>query len=202
MIVTPYYNKPTPKGQAAHFTAVAKSTKLPLILYNVPGRTGTNTTPDVLAMVQDLPNVKAVKEASGNLDQMAQVKTRTRLTLLSGDDALALPATAVGGEGVVSVVGQAAPAEMRKLCDLARAGRRAEALAAHQALMPLFRAAFLESNPGPIKFLLSEMGLVRNELRLPLVPVEPATEKAVIEAAKAVGLTLAASSLAGTRARA
>ena len=202
MIVTPYYNKPTPKGQAAHFTAVAKSTKLPLILYNVPGRTGTNTTPDVLAMVQDLPNVKAVKEASGNLDQMAQVKTRTRLTLLSGDDALALPAAAVGGEGVVSVVGQAAPAEMRKLCDLARAGRRAEALAAHQALMPLFRAAFLESNPGPIKFLLSEMGLVRNELRLPLVPVEPATEKAVIEAAKAVGLTLAASSLAGTRARA
>ena len=155
-----------------------------------------------VAMVQDLPNVKAVKEASGNLDQMAQVKTRTRLTLLSGDDALALPATAVGGEGVVSVVGQAAPAEMRKLCDLARAGRRAEALAAHQALMPLFRAAFLESNPGPIKFLLSEMGLVRNELRLPLVPVEPATEKAVIEAAKAVGLTLAASSLAGTRARA
>ena len=184
MIVTPYYNKPTPKGQAAHFTAVAKSTKLPLILYNVPGRTGTNTTPDVLAMVQDLPNVKAVKEASGNLDQMAQVKTRTRLTLRSGDDA------------------QAAPAEMRKLCDLARAGRRAEALAAHQALMPLFRAAFLESNPGPTKFLLSEMGLVRNELRLPLVPVEPATEKAVIEAAKAVGLTLAASSLAGTRARA
>ena len=86
MIVTPFYNKPTPKGQAAHFTAVAKSTKLPLILYNVPGRTGTNTTPDVLAMVHDLPNVKAVKEASGNLDQMSQVKTRTTLTLLSGDD--------------------------------------------------------------------------------------------------------------------
>src|SRR6185369_17730128 len=95
MIVTPFYNKPTPKGQAAHFAAVAKATKLPLILYNVPGRTGTNTTPDVLAMVQDLPNVKAVKEASGNLDQMAQVKTRTRLTLLSGDDALTLPCIAV-----------------------------------------------------------------------------------------------------------
>src|SRR5438874_3221656 len=89
MIVTPFYNKPTPKGQAAHFAAVAKSTRLPLILYNVPSRTGTNTTPDVLAMVHELPNVKAVKEASGNLDQMAQVKTRTRLTLLSGDDALA-----------------------------------------------------------------------------------------------------------------
>src|SRR5262245_46923124 len=202
MIVTPYYNKPTPKGQAAHFAAVAKSTKLPLILYNVPGRTGTNTTPDVLAMVHDLPNVKAVKEASGNLDQMAQVRTRTRLTLLSGDDALTRSCAAVGGEGIVSVVGQAAPAQMRKLCDLARAGRRAEALAAHQSLMPLFRAAFLESNPGPIKFLLSEMGMVRNELRLPLVPVEPATEKAVVDAAKAAGLTLAGSSLAGGRARA
>jgi 4-hydroxy-tetrahydrodipicolinate synthase len=196
MVVTPFYNKPTPKGQAAHFAAVAKSTKLPLILYNVPGRTGTNTTPDVLAMVQDLPNVKAVKEASGNLDQMAQVKTRTRLTLLSGDDSLTLPCIAVGGEGIVSVVGQAAPAPMRRLTDLARAGLGAEALAMHQSLMPLFKAAFLESNPGPIKYLLSEMGLVANELRLPLVPVEPATEKGVLEAARAVGLPLAG---AGTR---
>ena len=191
MVVTPFYNKPTPKGQAAHFAAVAKSTKLPLILYNVPGRTGTNTTPDVLALVQDLPNVKAVKEASGNLDQMAQVKTRTKLTLLSGDDSLTLPCIAVGGEGIVSVVGQAAPAPMRKLTDLARAGKHAEALAQHQSLMPLFRAAFLESNPGPIKFLLSEMGLMANELRLPLVPVEPATEKAVLDAARAVGVALA-----------
>jgi len=191
MIVTPFYNKPTPKGQAAHFSAVAKSTKLPLILYNVPGRTGTNTTPDVLAMVHELPNVKAVKEASGNLDQMAQVKTRTRLTLLSGDDALTLPCAAVGGEGIVSVVGQAAPKQMRALSDLSRSGPPAAALEAHQRLMPLFKAAFLESNPGPIKFLLSEMGLVANELRLPLVPIEPATERAVLEAARAVGVALA-----------
>jgi 4-hydroxy-tetrahydrodipicolinate synthase len=197
MVVTPFYNKPTPKGQAAHFAAVARSTKLPLILYNVPGRTGTNTTPDVLAMVDDLPNVKAVKEASGNLDQMAQVKTRTKLTLLSGDDSLTLPCIAVGGEGIVSVVGQAAPGPMRRLCDLARAGRTSEALAVHQSLMPLFKAAFLESNPGPIKYLLSEMGLVANELRLPLVPIEPATEKAVLEGARASGVTLAG---AGARA--
>jgi 4-hydroxy-tetrahydrodipicolinate synthase len=197
MIVTPFYNKPTPKGQAAHFTAVAKSTKLPLILYNVPGRTGTNTTPDVLAMVHDLPNVRAVKEASGNLDQMAQVKTRTKLTLLSGDDSLTLACAAVGGEGIVSVVGQAAPRQMRQLSDLSRAGKPAEALAAHQTLMPLFRAAFLESNPGPIKYLLSEMGLIANELRLPLVPIEPHTEQAVLEAARAVGVGLAG---AGARA--
>lgn len=197
MVVTPFYNKPTPKGQAAHFAAVAKSTKLPLILYNVPGRTGTNTTPDVLAMVHDLPNVKAVKEASGNLDQMAQVKTKTKLTLLSGDDSLTLACAAVGGEGIVSVVGQAAPRQMRQLSDLSRAGKPAEALAAHHGLMPLFRAAFLESNPGPIKFLLAEMGLIANELRLPLVPIEPHTEQAVLEAARSLGLTL---TTAGARA--
>ncbi len=191
LVVTPFYNKPTPKGQAAHFTAVAKSTRLPLILYNVPGRTGTNTTPDILAMVHDLPNVVAVKEASGNLDQMAQVRTRTTLTLLSGDDSLTLPSAAVGAAGIVSVVGQAAPKQMRALSDLSRAGKPAEALAAHQLLMPLFRAAFLESNPGPIKYLLAEMGLIANELRLPLVPIEPATEKAMLEAAAAVGIKLA-----------
>jgi 4-hydroxy-tetrahydrodipicolinate synthase len=149
--------------------------------------------------VQDLPNVKAVKEASGNLDQMAQVKTKTRLTLLSGDDSLTLACAAVGGEGIVSVVGQAAPRLMRTLVDLARARRMEEALVAHQKLMPLFRAAFLESNPGPIKYLLAEMGLIANELRLPLVPVEPATQTAVLEAARAVGLTLAGEA-AGRRA--
>lgn len=192
MVVTPYYNKPTPKGQAAHFAAVAKSTKLPIVLYNVPGRTGTNTTPDVLAMVHDLPNVKAVKEASGSLDQMSLVKAKTRLTLLSGDDGLTLPAIAVGGEGIVSVAGQVAPREMRALSDAARAGRIAEAQALHLRLQPLFKALFCESNPGPVKYLLSAMGLVENELRLPLVPIEPASEKLVLDAARAVGIPLAA----------
>lgn len=190
MVVTPFYNKPTPKGQAAHFAAVARSTKLPVILYNVPGRTGTNTTADVLAMVQDVPNIRAVKEASGNLDQMAQVRTRTRFTLLSGDDSLTLPCISVGGAGIISVVGHVVPREMRTLVDHALAGRNAEALAMHQRLMPIFRAAFLESNPSPIKYLLSEMGICANELRLPLVPVEPGTEKAVLEAGRAVGVTL------------
>ncbi len=193
MVVTPYYNKPTPKGQAAHFTAVAKSTSLPLILYNVPGRTGTNTTPDVLAMVQDLPNVKAVKEASGNLEQIAAVKTKTKLTLLSGDDGLTLPVIAVGGEGIISVAGQAVPREMRALSDAARAGRLPEAQAVHRKLQGLFKAIFVESNPGPIKYLLAEMGLIANELRLPLVPVEPASEKLILEAARAAGVALAGS---------
>ncbi len=190
MVVTPYYNKPTPKGQAAHFRAVATSTKLPLILYNVPGRTGTNTTPDVLAMVQDLPNVKAVKEASGSLDQISQVKTKTTLTLLSGDDGLTLPVIAVGGEGIISVAGQVVPREMRALTDAARAGKVAEARAIHQKLQPVFKALFVESNPGPVKFLLSEMGICANELRLPLVPVEPASEKLILDAARATGVVL------------
>lgn len=197
MVVTPFYNKPTPKGQAAHFAAVAKSTKLPVILYNVPGRTGTNTTPDVLAAVQDVPNIQAVKEASGNLDQMSQVKTKTRFTLLSGDDSLTVPCIAVGGEGIISVVGQIVPREMRALTDAARAGRFAEARAMHEKLAPLFKAAFVESNPGPAKFLLSEMGLIANELRLPLVPVEPASRAVILEAARATGVALAG---AGARA--
>lgn len=197
MVVTPFYNKPTPKGQAAHFAAVARSTRLPVILYNVPGRTGTNTTPDVLAMVQDVPNIVAVKEASGNLDQMSQVKTKTRFTLLSGDDSLTVPCIAVGGEGVISVVGQIAPREMRALTDAARAGRFAEARAAHERLAPLFKAAFVESNPGPAKYLLAEMGLIADELRLPLVPVEPASRETILAAARATGVALA-----GTAARA
>lgn len=191
MIVTPFYNKPTPKGQIAHFAACAKATKLPVILYNVPGRTGTNTTPDVLAMAQDLPNVKAVKEASGSVDQMSQVKQKTRFTLLSGDDSLTVPCIAVGGEGIISVVGQLVPREMRQMTDAARAGDFTKARALHEKLSPIFKAAFIESNPSPAKFLLAEMGIMANELRLPLVPVEPASEKAILEAAKAVGVKLA-----------
>jgi 4-hydroxy-tetrahydrodipicolinate synthase len=190
MIVTPYYNKPTARGQVAHFTAVAKSTRLPLILYNVPSRTATNTLPETLEQVQDLPNVVAVKEASGSLDQASAVRARCRLTLLSGDDSLTLPMIAVGAAGVISVAGNVAPREMRALCDQARAGRLAEAEAQHRRLLPLFKALFIESNPGPVKFLLAAMRLIENQLRLPLVPVEPGTERTILAAARAAGIPL------------
>ena len=191
LVVTPYYNKPTPKGQIAHFTAVAKSTKLPIIVYNVPGRTGTNTLPGTIAQLQDLANVVAVKEASGSVDQMSQVKQQSRFTLLSGDDSLTLPVIAVGGEGIISVVGQMVPREMRALSDAARAGRLDEARALNDKLAPIFKAAFIESNPSPTKFLLSRMGICANELRLPLVPVEPSSETAILAAAEKVGVKLA-----------
>ena len=197
MVVTPYYNKPTPRGQVEHFSAVARSTKLPVILYNVPGRTGTNTLPDTLEKVQNVPNIVAVKEASGSLDQASAVRARTRLTLISGDDSLTLPMIAIGASGVISVVGNAAPAEMRRLCDLARSGKTAEAEALHRRLLPLFKALFIESNPGPVKFLLSAMGIIANELRLPLVPVEPESEKAILAAARAVGLAVQAPAQSG-----
>ncbi len=190
MIVTPYYNKPTPRGQVEHFTAVAKSTKLPLVLYNVPGRTGTNTLPETFEKLEDLPNVVAVKEASGSLDQASAIRARTKLTLLCGDDSLTLPMASVGAQGVISVAGNVAPAEMRALTDHARAGRFAEAEKIHRQLLPLWKALFLESNPAPAKYLLAAMKICANELRLPLVPVEPATEKAILEGAKASGLDL------------
>ncbi|MFI5372678.1 MAG: 4-hydroxy-tetrahydrodipicolinate synthase [Candidatus Eisenbacteria bacterium] len=190
LVVTPYYNKPTPKGQVAHFTTVARSTRLPIMLYNVPGRTATNTLPETLEKVHDVPNIVAVKEASGSVDQASAVHARVRLTLLSGDDSLTLPMIAVGAQGIVSVAGQVAPREMRQLTDLARAGRMAEAEALHRRLLPLFKALFIESNPGPVKYLLSAMKLIANELRLPLVPVEPATEKSILDAARDSGIAV------------
>jgi 4-hydroxy-tetrahydrodipicolinate synthase len=198
MLVTPYYNKPTPKGQIAHFTTVARATRLPIILYNVPGRTGTNTLPDVFEKLDGVPNIVAIKEASGSLDQASATKARTRFTLLSGDDSLTVPMIAVGAQGVISVVGNAAPRPMRELCDHARAGRGEQAEEAHRRLLPLFRGLFLESNPGPVKYLLSAMGLIDNELRLPLVPVEPATQKAILEAAQSAGLLVTSSAPART----
>ncbi len=190
MLVTPYYNRPGVRGQVEHFATVAKSTRLPIILYNVPSRTATNSMPEVFEKLAGVPNIVAVKEASGSLDQAGAIAARTKLTLLSGDDSLTLPIIAVGGQGVISVAGNVAPREMRALCDHARAGRNAEAIAAHQRMQPLLKALFIESNPAPAKYLLSAMGICANELRLPLVTVEPANEQLILGAASALGLAL------------
>lgn len=178
LVVTPYYNKPTADGLVAHYAAVAEAAPdLPLIVYNVPGRTGLNLTPATLTRLWENPAVAAVKESSGNLAQIGEI-ARTLppgKTLLAGDDSLALASLAVGAEGLVSVLGNALPAATKALVDLARTGRRAEALALHQRLLPLMDALFLESNPIPLKALLAQLGLGGDAVRLPLVPAAAAT---------------------------
>ena len=190
MVVVPYYNKPTPAGLVAHFTAVARAVDLPLIVYNVPGRTGTNLLPETVVRLAPLENIVALKEASGSLDQVSAIRARCDLTILSGDDSLTLPMLAVGARGIVSVVGNVTPRPFRDLLTAFSEGRLLDAEKILLKLVPLMRALFLESNPGPVKSLLADLGLIVNELRLPLVPVEPATAQAIREAARAAGLVL------------
>lgn len=190
MLVVPYYNKPTPAGQVAHFTAVARAVDLPIIVYNVPARTGTNLVPETLGRLAAIENIVAVKEASGSLDQVSAIRARCDLTVLSGDDSLTLPMLAIGARGVVSVLGNVAPRPLKDLLTAFGEARLLDAERIHLRLLPLMRALFLESNPGPVKSLLTDMGLITNELRLPMLPVEPATAQAVREAARAAGIVL------------
>jgi 4-hydroxy-tetrahydrodipicolinate synthase len=178
LVVTPYYNKPTPGGLVAHFQAVTDAAPgLPVIIYNVPGRTGLNVTPATLAMLWQNAALVAVKESSGNLAQISEI-ARTLpqgKALLSGDDNMALPSIAVGASGLVSVIGNVLPRETRQLVDHALAGRRAEAIALNHALLPVMDALFMESNPIPTKAALALKGICGDTLRLPLVPATAAT---------------------------
>jgi 4-hydroxy-tetrahydrodipicolinate synthase len=184
LVVTPYYNKPMPAGLVAHFAAVADAAPgLPLILYNVPGRTGSNVTPATLARLWENKAVVAVKESSGNLAQIGEV-ARTLppgKQLLSGDDGLALASLAVGAVGLVSVLGNLLPAETKALVDAARHGRMEEARHLNARLLPLMDALFLESNPIPLKAGLKLLGLGEEHLRLPLSAAEPATRARIAE---------------------
>jgi 4-hydroxy-tetrahydrodipicolinate synthase len=184
LVVAPYYNKPMPRGLVAHFRAVADAAAgLPLAVYNVPGRTGVNVAPDTLAQLFEIEAVVAVKESSGNVQQIAEVARRLPdgRFLLAGDDQLTLPAIAVGACGVVSVVGNLLPQAMKALVDAARAGDpRARRL--FHALLPLMDALFVESNPIPVKAGLQALGLARADVRLPLTEAEPATAKRVAAA--------------------
>ena len=191
LVVTPYYNKPTPKGLVAHFAAVASAAPgLPIIVYNVPGRTGLNITPATLAQLWENPQVVAVKESTANLAQMSEI-ARTLpegKTLLSGDDNMALPAIAVGATGLVSVLGNLLPAETKALVEAARRGDLAEAQRWHYKLLPVMDALFLESNPIPLKTGLRLLGLAGDTLRLPLVPAEPATVARLAETLRQAGV--------------
>jgi len=193
LVVTPYYNKPTPKGLALHYRALADAAPgLPLIAYNVPGRTALNVLPAGLALLWENPQVVAVKESSGNLAQIAEI-ARTLppgKQLLSGDDGIALASIAVGAVGLTSVLGNLLPKEAKALVDAARGGRMDEARALHHRLLPLMDALFLESSPIPLKAGLRLLGLAGDTLRLPLCPAEPGTVARLAAVLRELGLDL------------
>jgi 4-hydroxy-tetrahydrodipicolinate synthase len=170
--VTPYYNKPTPEGLFRHYEAIAAATPLPIVVYNVPGRTGCNVDPLTLARLASIPHVVGVKEASGNMTQICEVLKAVGpdFLVLSGDDALALPAMAVGARGVISVASNEVPAEMAQLVETALRNDFATAREIHQRLLPLMLANFAESNPIPVKAAMAQMGLLEENYRLPMVP--------------------------------
>ena len=173
LLLSPYYNKPTQEGIHDHYAEVARQTGFPLVVYNIPGRTASNIEPETLARLAELPEIVGVKEASGDLDQIAHViaLSADSFRVLSGDDALTLPLLSVGGHGCISTTGNLVPDQMVALDQAWRDGDTARALQVHQQLMPLFDVLFCETNPIPIKAALALMGWSTNEIRLPLTPL-------------------------------
>ncbi len=191
LVLAPYYNKPTQEGIYQHFKAVAHESRLPIIAYNIPGRTGVNIAPKTMARIaKDLPTVVAVKEAAGSLDQVSEILslTKSSFTVLSGDDSLTVPMMSVGAKGVVSVVANVAPKQTQALCEAALKGDYKKAAALHLKMLPLVKAMFVETNPIPVKAALALMGLCRPEPRLPLTPLTADNRPALKKALKEFGL--------------
>jgi 4-hydroxy-tetrahydrodipicolinate synthase len=178
---SPMYNKPPQRGIVAHYRAIAEAVDLPIVIYNVPGRTGSNVEAKTTIEMAAIPGIVAVKEASGSLSQIADIirGRPSEFSVLSGDDELTLPVMALGGDGIVSVISNATPRLMAQLCDKMHAGDIDVARALHFQLLSWMRAAFIESNPLPVKAALSMMGRIQNQLRLPLVPMAEANATAV-----------------------
>lgn len=173
LLITPYYNKPTQEGLFQHYKAVAQAVDLPLVLYNIPGRTSVNMLPSTVARLTAFRNIVAIKEGSGSVGQVSDLLTlcEDRITVLSGDDALTLPMMALGAKGVITVTANLVPADMAALVNAAAAGRFDEARSWHYKLCPLFTALFYETNPIPVKEALAMMGKIDGGLRLPLCPM-------------------------------
>ena len=185
--VTPYYNKPTPEGLFQHYRAIAEAVPLPIIVYNVPGRTGCNVDVATLVRLSAIPNIAGVKEASGNMSQMTEVcrAVPNDFIVLSGDDALTLPLMAVGGRGIISVASNLVAAEMSRMVELAEANDFAAARAVHDALMPIMTVNFVESNPIPVKCAMAMLGLLEEIYRLPMVPPRPASRERIAAVVRA-----------------
>ena len=188
--VTPYYNKPTAEGLYRHYEALAAATELPIVVYNVPGRTGCNVAPATLRRLAEIPSVVGVKEASGDLGQMCEVCRRMpeEFSVLSGDDAFTLALMALGGTGVISVAANECPAEMAALVDRAADGDFAGARRMHERLLPLMQVNFVESNPIPVKAAMAALGLIDETYRLPMTPPSDASRQRIVEALRALGL--------------
>jgi 4-hydroxy-tetrahydrodipicolinate synthase len=180
LMVGPYYNKPTQEGYYRHFAAVAEAVDLPIVLYNIPGRTGSNILPETIARLAELPQVVAVKEATGSLDQASQIAALCNVTLLSGDDSLTLPLMSIGGRGVVSVVGNVVARDMKAMIQAFDAGRIAEAQEWHRKLFPLCRDMLgVATNPIPLKTAMKLLGRGTGEMRLPMCALDAAGEAKV-----------------------
>jgi 4-hydroxy-tetrahydrodipicolinate synthase len=188
--VTPYYNKPTPEGLFQHFSAIADATDLPILLYNVPGRTGCNMEAPTVARLATIPHIVGVKEASGNIQQMAEILRAVPPTfqVLSGDDAITIPLMAIGGRGIISVASNSIPAEMAQLVEAAERGDYQAARALHQRLLPLLLVNFVEANPGPVKFSMAAMGLCEEVFRLPMVSPRQASKDKILAVMTELGL--------------
>jgi 4-hydroxy-tetrahydrodipicolinate synthase len=174
--VNPYYNKPSQEGLYRHFMTIADRVDLPIVLYNIPGRTGINMTPATVARLAKHPNIVAIKEAAGSVDQVTEIRSLCSLPILSGDDGLTLPFLSVGAVGVVSVVSNLLPAEVVRLVRLFQSGQTADAAALHVRFLPLIKAVFADGNPAGIKWAMRLAGLDTGELRLPVVEPTEATK--------------------------
>jgi 4-hydroxy-tetrahydrodipicolinate synthase len=191
LVLAPYYNKPTQEGLYQHFRAVARETRLPIMLYNIPGRTAVNVAPATIArLAEDCPNIVAVKEAAGSLDQVSEILRLAPkgFTVMSGDDSLTIPMMSVGARGVVSVVANVAPKQTAALVSAFLKGDHKKAAALHLKLFPLVKALFAETNPIPVKAALEILGLCRAEPRLPLTPLSASARPALKKALKDFGI--------------
>lgn len=187
--VVPFYNKPSQEGLYQHYSAIAKASPLPVLLYNVPGRTGTNMAPETtLRLAKEFPNIIGIKEASGNIQQMDEIikNKPAEFMVISGDDGITYPLLTLGAVGVISVIGNAFPREFSRMVRLARRGDYQQALLIHHRFTELFKLLFKDGNPAGVKCALHEMGMIENELRLPLVPTRVTTYREIRDALRAL----------------
>jgi len=189
LVVAPYYNKPTQEGMYEHYKALAEAVGIPICVYNIPGRTGKNIEPETIARMGELANITMVKEATGSMDQASQTMALSNLTVLSGDDSLTLPLMAIGGRGVISVVGNIVPTDMLALCQAFDRGDMAEALRWHRKLFPLCRDMLgLATNPIPVKTAMRFLGRDNGQLRMPMTPLDATSEAKLRSTLSSYGL--------------